>query len=47
MLATTPARVLALQDEIGAVTPGLRADLVLLDQDLVVTGVIHNGVDLH
>jgi N-acetylglucosamine-6-phosphate deacetylase len=40
MAATTPARVLGLADELGAIAPGLRADLVLLDDDLRVTGVL-------
>lgn len=43
MAATTPARVLGLRDELGAIAPGLRADLVLLDDDLEVTGVVRAG----
>lgn len=42
MVATTPARVLGLPDR-GALTPGLRADLVVLDADLQVTAVLVAG----
>jgi N-acetylglucosamine-6-phosphate deacetylase len=34
MAAATPAAFLGLGDETGAIAPGLRADLVLLDGDL-------------
>ncbi len=44
MASTTPARVLGLADEVGAIAPGLRADLVLLDRELHVTGVLRQGV---
>lgn len=40
MASTTPARILGRQDEIGAITEGRRADLVLLDEDLQVIQVI-------
>jgi N-acetylglucosamine-6-phosphate deacetylase len=40
MASTTPARVLGRSAEIGAIAEGLRADLVLLDQDLQVVQVI-------
>jgi len=43
MAATTPARVLGLEDEIGALVAGRRADLVLLDEDLTVTAVLRAG----
>lgn len=43
MSAATPAKVLGLGAEIGAIAPGLRADLVLLDDDLSVTAVIRAG----
>ncbi len=43
MAATTPARVLGLAGELGAIAPGLRADLVLLDDELRVTGVLRAG----
>jgi N-acetylglucosamine-6-phosphate deacetylase len=43
MASTTPARVLGLDDR-GAIAAGLRADLVLLDDALTVTGVIRNGL---
>ncbi len=36
MASATPAHFLGLQAETGAITPGLRADLVLLDADLAV-----------
>ena len=39
----TPARVLGLQDEVGSVAPGLRADLVALDDDFAVTEVWRAG----
>jgi N-acetylglucosamine-6-phosphate deacetylase len=41
--ATTPAAVLGRGDELGAIAEGRRADLVLLDDDLAVTGVIRAG----
>ncbi|MGE5827176.1 MAG: N-acetylglucosamine-6-phosphate deacetylase [Micromonosporaceae bacterium] len=44
MAATTPATVLGRSDEIGAVAPGRRADLVLLDEELRVTQVLRAGV---
>ena len=43
MAATTPARVLGLEAEIGALVAGRRADLVLLDEDLTVTAVLRAG----
>ena len=43
MAATTPARVLGLDGELGAIAPGLRADLVLLDDELRVIGVLRAG----
>jgi len=42
-LATTPARVLGLDRELGAIAPGLAADLVILDEDLTVHAVLHRG----
>jgi N-acetylglucosamine-6-phosphate deacetylase len=44
MAATTPARVLGLDAELGAISPGLRADLVLLDDGLHVIDVLRAGV---
>lgn len=41
--ATTPARVLGLDRAVGAVAPGLAADLVILDDDLTVHAVLHHG----
>jgi len=43
MAATTPAAVLGLGHQIGALAPGMRADLVVLDDDLAVTAVIRAG----
>ncbi|MEU7822186.1 N-acetylglucosamine-6-phosphate deacetylase [Catellatospora sp. NPDC049133] len=43
MAATTPARVLGLAGELGALRPGLRADLVELDADLRVVRVMKSG----
>lgn len=43
MTATTPARVLGLESEVGAIAAGLRADLVLLDDDLTITAVVRAG----
>ncbi|MDR7280378.1 N-acetylglucosamine-6-phosphate deacetylase [Catenuloplanes atrovinosus] len=40
----TPARAVGLSGTVGAIVPGLRADLVLLDEQLQVTGVVHAGV---
>jgi N-acetylglucosamine-6-phosphate deacetylase len=40
--ATTPARAFGL-DSIGALRPGLRADLVVLDADLGVVAVLRRG----
>jgi N-acetylglucosamine-6-phosphate deacetylase len=43
MAATTPARAVGLGDSVGALVPGLRADLVVLDADLTVTRVMRAG----
>jgi N-acetylglucosamine-6-phosphate deacetylase len=43
MASTTPARVLGLESEVGAIAPGLRADLVLLDDDFRVVSVLRRG----
>ena len=43
MAATTPARLLGLDDEVGALEAGLRADLVVLSADLEVKRVMRAG----
>lgn len=43
MASTTPARVLGLERELGAIEVGLRADLVCLDDDLTVVSVVRKG----
>lgn len=43
MAATTPARVLGLGDRLGALSPGLRADLVVLDDGLRISRVMRAG----
>ena len=45
MASATPARVLGFTDR-GAIAAGLRADLVLLDEELAVTGVVRGGVSV-
>jgi N-acetylglucosamine-6-phosphate deacetylase len=41
--STNPARVLGLEGEIGSISPGQRADLVLLDEGLRITNVMASG----
>ncbi|MEV1143447.1 N-acetylglucosamine-6-phosphate deacetylase [Micromonospora sp. NPDC049799] len=43
MVATTPARAIGLGDRLGALQIGLRADLVVLDDDLNVVRVMRGG----
>lgn len=43
MVATTPARAIGLGDQVGALQVGLRADLVVLDDDLNVVRVMRAG----
>ncbi|MER7458989.1 N-acetylglucosamine-6-phosphate deacetylase [Micromonospora sp. NPDC126480] len=43
MVATTPARAIGLGDKVGALHVGLRADLVVLDDDLNVVRVMRAG----
>ena len=43
MAATTPAAAIGLADEVGALVPGLRADLVILDSALKVCRVMRAG----
>ena len=47
MAAATPARVLGLEASKGALAPGLDADLVVLDDDLAVTGTMVGGAWVH
>jgi N-acetylglucosamine-6-phosphate deacetylase len=42
-LSMTPARVLDLGEFVGSIAPGLRADLVVLDDDLRVHSVMSGG----
>ncbi|MBO4275382.1 N-acetylglucosamine-6-phosphate deacetylase [Microbispora triticiradicis] len=44
MASLTPARVLGLDGETGSITVGKHADLVVLDEDLGVAGVMKRGV---
>ncbi|RGA02708.1 N-acetylglucosamine-6-phosphate deacetylase [Microbispora triticiradicis] len=44
MASLTPARVLGLDGETGSITVGRYADLVVLDEDLGVAGVMKRGV---
>jgi N-acetylglucosamine-6-phosphate deacetylase len=43
MASTTPARAIGLSGSVGALSPGLRADLVVLSSDLQVTRVMRAG----
>ncbi|MEU3454048.1 N-acetylglucosamine-6-phosphate deacetylase [Micromonospora sp. NPDC006766] len=43
MVATTPARAIGLGDQVGALRTGLRADLVVMDDDLNVLRVMRAG----
>jgi N-acetylglucosamine-6-phosphate deacetylase len=43
MAATTPARVLGVGDTVGRLAPGQNADLLVLDDDLMVKGVMQGG----
>jgi N-acetylglucosamine-6-phosphate deacetylase len=42
-LSGTPARLLGMDEQVGSVRPGKRADLVVLDADLAVVGVMARG----
>lgn len=42
-ISTTPARVLGLDDQLGALAPGLAANLLVLDADLMVEGIMADG----
>ncbi|GII88578.1 N-acetylglucosamine-6-phosphate deacetylase [Sphaerisporangium siamense] len=43
MASLTPARVLGLDDRVGSITVGKNADLVVLNDDLTVHSVMHQG----
>jgi N-acetylglucosamine-6-phosphate deacetylase len=43
MVTTTPARAIGIAGEVGALAPGLRADLVVLDEELRVERVMRAG----
>ncbi|WP_410814553.1 N-acetylglucosamine-6-phosphate deacetylase [Micromonospora sp. 067-2] len=43
MVATTPARAIGLGDRVGALQVGLRADLVVLDEEFTVVRVLRRG----
>jgi N-acetylglucosamine-6-phosphate deacetylase len=43
MASTTPARTLGLDDQLGALEAGLRADLVVLSPELEVRRVMRAG----
>ena len=42
--SAVPARALGLEHELGSIAPGMCADLVVLDDDLLITGVMSNGL---
>jgi N-acetylglucosamine-6-phosphate deacetylase len=44
MASATPARALGLEGSIGSIATGMRADLVLLDDNLAVTAVLRDGI---
>ena len=43
MASSTPSRFLGLEEELGALRPGMRADLVALDHELHATNVFMGG----
>ena len=46
MLTANPARLLGLENRKGALVPGADADLVLLDAELQVKGVMTGGAGM-
>jgi N-acetylglucosamine-6-phosphate deacetylase len=42
-LSATPARLLGIDDRVGSIEPGKDADLVVLDTDHTLKGVLHKG----
>ena len=43
MASLTPARIAGWEEELGSLTPGKRADLLVLDRELNVTAVYVEG----
>ena len=43
MASLTPARILGVDDQVGSLEPGRRADLVVLDAELAVRQVYVSG----
>ena len=46
-ITSTPAELLGVSSQIGSITPGLFADLVLLSQDLDVKATIIRGASVY
>lgn len=43
MMSTTPARIMGVNDQVGSIEPGKKADLVIFDDDIRVQQTIING----
>ena len=46
MMSLTPARIIHMDDEIGSLEIGKRADLILFDEDISVQSVYVDGIKL-
>jgi N-acetylglucosamine-6-phosphate deacetylase len=46
MAATTPARLLGVEKDLGSLTPGRCANIVALDENMQVSAVLRNGVEV-